>query len=106
MHMLCAEKLPIYYYNMSHFVIQGPVHFDENGIRDVTELQVLQYRTTYVNGTPISHEGDLSYRLRPIAVAYIRKDSESLEFVGKDKNGIWPGMRGIVLVVSIIVYWW
>ena len=89
--MLRAKKLPISY--MSHFVIQGPVHFDENGIRDVTELQVLQYRTTYANGTPISHEGDLSYRLRLIAVAYIREDSESLEFVGKDKNGIWPGMQ-------------
>ena len=92
MHMLCAEILPILSY-MNHFVIQGPVHFDENGIRNVTKLQVLQYRTTYVNGTPISHEGDLSYRLRLIAVAYIREDSESLEFVGKDKNGIWPGMQ-------------
>ena len=64
---------------------------------------MLQYRTTYVNGTPISHEGNVSYRLRLIAVAYIRKDSESLEFVGKDKKSIWPGMQVTYITVYVIM---
>ena len=73
--------------------IQGQVHFDENGIRDseVSKLQVLQYRTTYINGTPICDEGGLSYRLRLVAVGYVREGDVDMEFVGEDKDSIWPG---------------
>lgn len=75
--------------------MQGPVHFDGNGIRDITELRVLQYRTTYINGTPISGEGGLitpnGTRLKLIDVAYMSKDNRSLEFLEGDRNSIWPG---------------
>ena len=84
--------------------MQGPVHFGENGIRDseVTKLQVLQYRTTYINGTPIHDEGGLSHRLTPIVVAYVREDDEGLKFLGEDRNHLWPGIQVTFTVVTII----
>lgn len=74
---------------------QGPVHFDENGICSVTELRVLQYRTNYVNGTPIDSVGEgslptpvTSTRLKLIDVAHIRNSDENLEFLAGDRNSI------------------
>ena len=57
----------------------------------MTELRVLQYRVTHINGTPIHHNGSLSQRLKLIDVAYVIREKESLEFVVGGKNDIWPG---------------
>ena len=69
--------------------MQGEVHFDENGIREATELNVLQYRRTYVNGTPILGEGQNNLML--VKVAYVGKD-DNLQFVKGSKEDIWPGV--------------
>ena len=61
----------------------------------MTELRVFQYRTTYVNGTPlpvavddnVSSSASLDQRLRLIEVAHVGEDGASLEFLD-DK--IWP----------------
>ena len=71
--------------------IKGPVHFDENGIRNVNKLRVLQYRATYVNGTPIHCDGSLSQRLNLVDVAYVERENEGLHFVIGSKADIWPG---------------
>lgn len=71
--------------------MQGPVHFNQNGIRDVAELKVLQYRTSYLNGTVVRNGGSLSRRLMLVEVAYVMNDTESLEFLDGDKSTIWPG---------------
>ena len=72
--------------------LKGPVRFDENGIRDVTELRVLQYRATHINGTPIHRDGNLSQRLKLIDVAYVKRESiKGIEFVAGNKDDIWPG---------------
>jgi hypothetical protein len=55
---------------------------------------VFQYRTTYVNGTPIEVDENISssvpldQRLRLIEVAYVEENGSSLEFLSGD--GIWP----------------
>ena len=78
-----------------HACTQGPIHFDENGIRHVNahELRVLQYRTTYMNGTPIASERgqntSLSNRLKLVEVAHL--DNGSLKFPVGNKNSVWPG---------------
>ena len=54
---------------------------------------MLQYRITYVNGTPIVANGNVSFsvpldqRLKLIEVAYVEENGTSLEFL--DGN-IWP----------------
>ena len=65
--------------------IQGPVHFDENGIRDMTELRVLQYRTSNIK------KENLSDRLKLVEVAYVNEDCKGLNFKEGDRNKIWPG---------------
>ena len=80
------------------------MHFDDNGIREATELRVLQYRTTYINGTSILSELDdntsssttLDQRLRLVDMAYIGEDGTSLEFVEGNRN-IWPGKSIVYL---------
>ena len=57
----------------------------------MTELRVLQYRVTHINGTPIHRNGNLSQRLKLIDVAYVIRENESLEFVVGGKNDIWSG---------------
>ena len=57
----------------------------------MTELRVLQYRVTHINGTPIHRNGNLSQRLKLIDVAYVIRERESLEFVVGGKNDIWSG---------------
>lgn len=65
-----------------------------------SELSVLQYRTTYTNGTPISGSkitNTTSYksRLSLTKVAVLNSDSESgntLKFTSGDRYTIWPGM--------------
>ena len=76
---------------------QGPVNFDENGIRNVAELRVLQYRITYVNGTTIDDTVD-NTTLELVEVAYVRKNESDLEFLD-DNHSIWPseGMSIIML---------
>ena len=82
---------------------QGPVHFNQNGIRDITELQVLQYRTTVINGSYIHDgEGGLSNRLRLVPVAYLRENSERLEFVEEGKNSLWPGALWLAIIDTIL----
>ena len=78
--------------------IQGPVQYNENGVRKTTELRVLQYRTDYINGTPILSElngsdsfnaTSLEWKLGLIEVAHVNK--EDLEFPGNYfSNDIWP----------------
>ena len=78
---------------MLYCISQGQVHFDANGIRDVVELRVLQYRTDYVNKTPILGDGRMQSVLMLIDVAYLGKnDNDSLVFFDGDKHGIWPSM--------------
>ena len=87
------------FYHVSYIYIhcQDPVHFDENGIREVSKLYVLQYRTSYVNGTQIHDidKGGLTYRTSLIPVAYVCRDSKNLEFVEENKNSIWPGIMSV-----------
>ena len=79
--------------------IQGPVQFDEKGVREATELRVLQYRTDYINGTPIHELNDsvsfnatsLEQKLRLVEVAYVIGNKSDLEFPNNySKNDIWP----------------
>lgn len=67
----------------------------------MTELQVLQYRTTYINGTPIAYEetnkssGIDLLRLRLVMAALLGKDvnRSMLEFPVGDRNSIWPSKK-------------
>ena len=67
----------------------------------MTELRVLQYRTTYINGTSILGEVDgnssssttLDQRLRLVDVAYVGEDGASLKLL--DGN-IWPSKKVVV----------
>ena len=78
---------------MLYCISQGQVHFDANGIRDVVELRVLQYRTDYVNKTPILVDGRMKNALMLIDVAYLQTNyNDTLVFFDGDKHGIWPGM--------------
>ena len=68
----------------------------------MTELQVLQYRTTYINGTPIVHEestksNETDPRLRLVTVALLGKHANlsKLEFLVGDRNSIWPSKEFI-----------
>ena len=85
----------LYFSEISHFVnyMQGQVHFDVNGIRDVTELRVLQYRMDYVNKTPIIGDGRTQNALMLIDVAYLEEnDNDGLVFFDADKQRIWPSI--------------
>ena len=54
---------------------------------------MLQYRTDYVNKTPILGDGTMPTTLMLIDVAYLGKnDNDSLVFFDGDKHGIWPSM--------------
>ena len=64
---------------------KGPVHFDENGLRDMTELRVFQYQTL-----SCMKKETLCGRAKLVEVAYI-KDGKSLQFKEGDRNKIWPG---------------
>ena len=81
--------------------IQGPIHFNENRIQEVSKLYILQYRTTYVNGTQIHNinNGGLTNRMSLIPVAYVCRDSKNLEFE-ENKNSIWPGIMSTVFNLS------
>ena len=83
----------LYYSEINYIYMQGQVHFDANGIRDDTELRVLQYRTDYVNKSPIFRDGRMQNTLMLINVAYIvDNDNDSLVFFDGDKQRIWPSM--------------
>ena len=64
-------------------------------------MTLLQYRTSYANGTPtfdeesatVSSTTPLSQKLKLIKVAYMRKDDQRLQFISGDKNKIWPGIE-------------
>ena len=89
------------------------MHFDDNGIRDVTELKILQYRRNYMNSTRTFNEdiynsshGTLNSELRLIEVATVRNNS--IIFLAGDKDNIWPGRyilrRVYLLGVTYQVY--
>ena len=68
----------------------------------MTELRVLQYRTTFINGTAIlgdlvSSSAALDQKLRLIDIAYIEENETSLKFLDGGKNDIWPGTSYIVV---------
>ena len=69
--------------------------FDSSGIRNITKLAVLQYRTTYINGTPIIADKQSinasSIKLGLINVAFIQEISENLKFVEGNNYSVWPG---------------
>ena len=67
---------------------QGPVHFDENGIRSVADLRVLQYRTNYTDGTPLNDTIN-NATLDLVKVAYMRGNESGLEFLDENYS-IWP----------------
>ena len=63
---------------------------------------MLQYRSTYINGTPIVHEEsnksnetELGQRLRLVTVALLGKDGNQskLEFLVGDPNSVWPSKK-------------
>ena len=57
---------------------------------------MLQYRSTYINGTPIVHEErELGQKLRLATVALLRKDGNQskLEFLVGDPNSVWPSKK-------------
>ena len=92
--------------------IQGPVQFDENGVREATELRVLQYRTDYINGTPIHELNDgvsfnatsLERKLRLVEVAYVIGNKSALEFPSNySKNDIWPSKLLVVLNFQYLI---
>lgn len=64
-----------------------------------SELRILQYRTTYINGTSIldyqiTHSASLRRRLSLLNIAVVKDNSEtgdSLNFIAGDKYSIWPG---------------
>ena len=62
---------------------------------------MLQYRTTYVNGTPIefnaSSNATLDQQLRMVEVAYVGGDGADLEFVEANYS-IWPS-EGILYLL-------
>ena len=66
----------------------------------MTELQVLQYRTMYINGTPIVCEESnqsigIDLRLRLVTAALLGKDEtqSKMEFLVGDKNSVWPSKK-------------
>ena len=65
--------------------MQGPVRFDENGVRDMTELRVLQYQTSCIR-----KEASCG-RIKLVELAYINEDGKGLEFKEGNRNDIWPG---------------
>ena len=76
------------------------MHFDGNGIRDVPELKVLQYRRTSVSSTHTFneqvHNGSsntmmLNGKLRLIEVAAVRNNN--IMFLVGDKDNVWPGIH-------------
>lgn len=73
--------------NVSFDGKSGEVCFDDNGIRKVTELKVLQYRTTYINNTPILSEGLSNLVLVEVAVV---ENDDTLRFLEGTKRDIWP----------------
>ena len=73
----------------------------------MTELQVLQYWTIFINGTPIiSEDGDFTMdsRLRLVTVALFQKDGNqsNLEFPVGNRNSIWPSK--IFVIVPCCMY--
>lgn len=63
----------------------------------MTELQVLQYRTTYINGTPIAYKEsnqstgiDVRLKLATVALLGENETQSRLEFLLGDRNSIWP----------------
>ena len=68
------------------------MRFDGNGIRDVSELKVLQYRRTNFSPKELyssSHNVTSERKLRLIEVATVRNNS--LVFLAGNKDNIWPG---------------
>ena len=73
------------------------MRFDGNGIRDVSELKVLQYRYNVMNFSLTlneevynsSHNVASERKLRLIEVATVRNNS--LVFLAGNKDNIWPG---------------
>lgn len=68
-------------------------------MREAIELRVLQYRTDYINGTPIHELNDgvsfnatsLDQKLGLVEVAYVIGNNSDLEFPGNySRNDIWP----------------
>ena len=57
----------------------------------MTELRVLQYRTNYINGTPVFNERSSRGRLSLVDVAVVKENNETLKFIVGDKYSIWPG---------------
>ena len=78
--------------------MQGPVRFDERREREATELRVLQYRTDYINGTPIrdinasvSLNATLDQKLVLVDVAYVNESESALDFPDNyTRDDIWP----------------
>ena len=63
---------------------------------------MLQYRSTYINGTPIVHkesnksnEAELGQGLRLVTVALLGNhgNQSKLEFLVGDPNSVWPSKK-------------
>ena len=67
------------------------MEFDENGIRVVNQLKLLQYRAAYINGTPVQSDQSKDHTLMLIEVARLESNN-SLKFLEGSKQGIWPSM--------------
>ena len=71
-----------------------------NGIRRSNKLRVLQYRTTYINGSTIVNNYhvngmNLAERLKLVDVAYMEESEVDLTFLEGNSNDVWPSMSNI-----------
>ena len=67
----------------------------------MNELRILQYRTTYINGTSITGETDhnittLDKQLTLVNIAVVKNGS--VTFITGDKNDIWPSEHSIIMI--------
>ncbi len=68
---------------------------------------MLQYRTTYINGSAIlgdltsSTATTLDQKLRLIDIAYIEENETSLNFLDGSKNDVWPGKTTSYMLDSL-----
>lgn len=71
----------------------------------MTDMRVLQYRTTYINGTPILNQtfsscniSTLDQTLKLIDVAFVRDNDSELKFPEHyTRDDIWSGKQDLVL---------
>ena len=72
----------------------------------MNELRLLQYRTAYINGTPITGDSDhnvttMDKRLTLVNIAVVR--NRSVTFLTGDKNDIWPSEHSYIISLQKLI---